>query len=338
MTVIVWVFWGRAQARPGRKCKSLGGNRIVTQVFLGPADRTVTQILSPLPPDKKRCPFSFTFVLGVLFLSFVCFLCSFPLLRVFGIHFRERIFGFGVLLRSCVFGWLSPMISFIFLWFFCSQFLSCQVLFFLVCFSRLRVWDVDIAVCFCLFFKRDSSGLTGHPPHTPVRFLFSCLFLFLPLPRLFVRPFWPCVPPFLVFFFRGAILGPGRFVDSLGTLLRRFSGTRGGKGVLVDSLFVVCVLPLLWCLRPHTFLAAQVGARRRSGGESRWSRLHAGEVPPRASASRAGTQTPSCSVSRGPFVLGRGRLWSAPNVFTRTFCFLGFFFSLTLSQSPWGSA
>ena len=44
----------------------------------------------------------------------------------------------------------------------------------------------------------------------------------------------------------GAILGPTRFWDSLGTLLRPFFWTQGGKGVLVVSFCCFC-FPLLLC-------------------------------------------------------------------------------------------
>ena len=66
------------------------------------------------------------------------------------------------------------------------------VLFLLV--SRRRRLFVFV---FCCFFKRESSGLTGHTPH---RTLCSCSFFFsLSPPHRVYLPFWPCVLSFLRF-------------------------------------------------------------------------------------------------------------------------------------------
>ena len=90
------------------------------------------------------------------------------------------------------------------------------------------------------------------------------LFFGFSLPKLFGKILLMSGLVFLVFFspllvFRGAILGPGRFLDSLGTSLRPFSRTRGGKGV--SLLLVPCVVfPrfVLFCGRT-LFLEARVG-------------------------------------------------------------------------------
>ena len=85
-------------------------------------------------------------------------------------------------------------------WGFCSLSLSL-----VLCFSAVVVF------LFFVVFKRESSGLTGHtPPRTVL-----VLFFFVPAalgfsPVLAVRPFF-------LAFCRGAILGPGRFLDSPGT-------------------------------------------------------------------------------------------------------------------------
>ena len=72
-----------------------------------------------------------------------------------------------------------------------------------------------VSLLFLSSFKRQSSGLTGH--HTPP----ALAVVFLVFSRRFVlfRLFWPCVL-FVLVFLRGAILGPVRFLDSLGTALR----------------------------------------------------------------------------------------------------------------------
>ena len=111
------------------------------------------------------------------------------------------------------------------------KFSSCQVLFFwfvlLVLGSGLTTSLLFHFLLFLFSFKRDNSGLTGH--HTPpARVVWFFLFLFLSPPHLSFRLFWPCVPSVLAFF-RGAILGPARFLDSLGTSLRPFLGREAAK-------------------------------------------------------------------------------------------------------------
>ena len=96
------------------------------------------------------------------------------------------------------------------------------------------------------------SNRTPHPPALAV--------VFLVFPRRFVlfRLFWPCVL-FVLVFLRGAILGPVRFLDSLGTALMPF-WTRGGRGVC--SLFLVCCFSRF---AAHTFLGGRAPARRKAG-------------------------------------------------------------------------
>ena len=77
------------------------------------------------------------------------------------------------------------------------------------------------------------------------------------------------VRPFLLAFCRGAILGPGRFLDSLGTSLRPFSRTRGGKGASL-LLMLVLLFPffVLFC-GCAPFLEARVGFLAEAGSPSR---------------------------------------------------------------------
>ena len=115
---------------------------------------------------------------------------------------------------------------------------------------------VAFFVSFSFFFQRDRSGSHRAHPHT--HFLFFVLFLSVSPPHSCCSPVL-AVRPFFLAFCRGAILGPGRFLDSLGTSLRPFSRTRGGKGVFL--LLVPCfVFPrfVLFCGRT-LFLEARVG-------------------------------------------------------------------------------
>ena len=84
-------------------------------------------------------------------------------------------------------------------------------LFLWVCFSlsRFSVVAVFFVFAFVVFFKRDSSGLTGHTPHCT---LWSCFFPFFVPAAPGLSPAL-AVSPFLLAFCRGAILGPGRFGD-----------------------------------------------------------------------------------------------------------------------------
>ena len=120
---------------------------------------------------------------------------------------------------------------------------------------------------FFFFFKRDSSGSNRAHPHTHLVFLFS--FLVCVPARIWVYLPFLAVRPFLLAFCRGAILGPGRFSDSLGTSLMPFSRTRGGMGA---SLLLVLVLLfpffVLFCgFTP--FLEARVGFLAEVGSPSR---------------------------------------------------------------------
>ena len=116
----------------------------------------------------------------------------------------------------------------------------------------------SVCVVFSFFsfsFKRQSSGLTGH--HTPPHLLL--FFLFFPRRFVLFRLFWPCVL-FVLVFLRGAILGPGRFLDSLGTVLRPFFL----DAMRQRRLFV------FWCvvfpvLRLHTFLVGLAPLLRKAG-------------------------------------------------------------------------
>ena len=75
------------------------------------------------------------------------------------------------------------------------------------------LFSVVVVFLFFVVFKRESSGLTGHTPHRTVLVLF--FFLFVPA-ALGFSPVLAVRPLFLAFC-RGAILGPGRFLDSPGT-------------------------------------------------------------------------------------------------------------------------
>ena len=190
---------------------------------------------------------------------------------------------------------------------------------FLSRFLCLRVWVDDVFCCFSsssLFFFEEIELSANRTPHTPPHVLLF-FFLFLSPPLCLVRLFWPCVL-FVLGFLRGAILGPARFLDSLGTFLRPFFGREAVEAFALFFLWSV-VFPVL---RRHTFLDARLGTRCRRGRDSRWSRLRPGEVPPRYRA----------LLARNDCLLGRllRRSWAL----TRTFCFPQvslFFFSLSLS-------
>ena len=115
--------------------------------------------------------------------------------------------------------------------------------------------DVVVPLLFCLFlfsfsfFREIDQVVTGHTPHTHLcSFAFSCL-----CPAAFVCSPVLAVRPFFLAFCRGAILGPGRFWDSPGTLLRPFSRTRGGKGVFVCFFLLFLFSPsVVFCGSFHT--------------------------------------------------------------------------------------
>ena len=106
----------------------------------------------------------------------------------------------------------------------------------------LRVWVDDVVCVVSLsFFFEETKLRANRTPHTPRT---CCCFFF---PRRFAL--FGCFgsASFLFwFFFRGAILGPVRFLVSLGTALRLFFGR---EAVEVFALFWSVVFPVL---RLHT--------------------------------------------------------------------------------------
>ena len=164
---------------------------------------------------------------------------------------------------------------------------TCFFFFFFVVVARFLVRCLAfrrrrLFVFVLLFFKRESSGLTGHTPHAP------CVFVPFSLspaahglaPVLAVRPFF-------LAFCRGAILGPGRFLDSPGTPLRLFLGREAAWVLLVIFLFVVCCFSLsVLFAAAHVFLAGPSRRSRRRGPG--WSRPPLGRVIPRGCVFRRG--------------------------------------------------
>ena len=188
-----------------------------------------------------------------------------------------------------------------------KKFSACQVLFFCLVLSVLRSGLTTLLLLFFSpFFSEERQLKANRPPHTPPHVLLFCLFLFLSPPRWFVRLFWPCVL-FVLGFLRGAILGPVFFLDSLRTLLRPFSWTRGGRGVC-SFLFVVCCFSRFAAphvsRRPPRHSMPQ-GARQQVVSPAPW-----GSAPQVQCASRAeGLRPPpvwfifvanSCFGSQGP--------------------------------------
>ena len=148
--------------------------------------------------------------------SFAVF-CSFSLLRVaFWKNFRERTFVFGWLCWSCVFWWVFANVFALFFGvslpkLFGKILLMSGLVFFCVRSLFLRFFVSSSSLSVSVFFSRDTDQVvTGHP------FTRTCLsgsFSFL-CPAAFV-----CSARFgrasrFLAFFRGAILGPGRFWDS----------------------------------------------------------------------------------------------------------------------------
>ena len=176
-------------------------------------------------------------------------------------NFRERTFVF---VRRCLFGvfWCCFAYVFASLLVFCSRHCLKKILllsglvFFGCCLSSFGCF-ADVAALFSFFFflRETAQVVTGH---TPTRTLCSFSFFLSVSPAAFVCSPVLAVRPFLLVFCRGAILGPGRFLDSLGTSLRPFSWTRGGKGV---SLLLVLVL-----FFPFSFCFAAFFTRSRRGG------------------------------------------------------------------------
>ena len=123
--------------------------------------------------------------------------------------------------------------------------------------------DVVVFLFFVSFFflREKAQVVTGHTPaRTLCFFPFSCL---CPRRNRVYLPFWPCALSFWRFV-GVPFLGPGVFGVSLGTSLRPFSRTRGGKGA---SLLLVLVLffPFRFVLRLHTFSRSPSRLSSRSG-------------------------------------------------------------------------
>ena len=200
---------------------------------------------------------------------------------------------------------------------------------------------------FCLSFllfllSRDKAqaNRTPHPPRTC-----CCFSFFLSPPLCFVRLFWPCVL-FVLVFLRGAILGPVRFLDSLGTALMPFFGREAVEAFVP---FLVCCFSRF---AAHTFLVGLAPGLRKAGprvvSPAPLARVRArGRMP----FSGGGTQTPSClfyfvllvSVlgHRGPRALSFfcwGASFGAPRLTHAlfspgSFFFFPFLLSLSLSLS-----
>ena len=215
----------------------------------------------PLFQRGKCCPFFSLCVFWGLVRCLLSSFCRSSLLRVVvrKIFGSELLFwGVGVccvcvcvLVLFCLclcfsFGFFVPETVF-------KKFSCCQVwCFWVVVFLPLVV---SPSSSFFLFFLRETAQVvTGH---TPTRTLCSFSFFLSLSPAAFVCSPVLAVRPFLLVFFRGAILGPGRFLDSLGTSLRPVSWTRGGKGV---SLLLVLVL-----FFPFSFCFAAFFTRARRG-------------------------------------------------------------------------
>ena len=173
-----------------------------------------------VPPRGKCCPFfSFCFF-GVWPGVFCVFFCRSSFLRVvFWKNFRERTFVLGWLCWSCVFWWVFANVFALFfgvslpklfgkILFLSGLVFSGFVLSSLGCFLPSSSFSVFVFVF--SFFKRYSSGSHRTPPHTHLFFWF--FFFLCPAAFVFSARFGRA-SRFLAFF-RGAILGPGRFWDS----------------------------------------------------------------------------------------------------------------------------
>ena len=162
--------------------------------------------------------------------------------------YRERTFVFGCRCWSCVF-WCCFAYVFALLFGFSLPKMarknSLDVRSGVSGVFSLFLWFFRRRRAFLFFlFKRESSGSNRAHPHTHL----GCFFLFLFLSRrICLFTLFGRASCFLVFSW-GAILGPTRFWDSPGTLLRPFFWTRGGKGVLVVS-FCCFFFPFCCVLR-----------------------------------------------------------------------------------------
>ena len=169
--------------------------------------------------EGECCPFLSFWFFGVCSASFCLFFWNpFFLKVVFGGHFWERTFVFAVLCWFVVFSRVSPMFLFhvtVFRsWKCISKIFWCQVFCFGAHFLFLRVLLRRRLFLFGFFLSQERKlRLTGHTPH---RTRWSCLFSFCVPATLVYSPVL-AVRPFFLAVCRGAILGPGCFVDSLGT-------------------------------------------------------------------------------------------------------------------------
>ena len=130
-----------------------------------------------------------------------------------------------------------------------EKFSRCQVLCFWV-FSLLFWFFCRRRRFFVFFFKRDRSGSHRAHPHTHFVFFF-CPFLVC-VPAAFCCSPVLAVRPFFLAFCRGAILGPGRFLDSLGTSLRPFFSDARRQGCFLVVSFVLFSPSVVFCGSFHT--------------------------------------------------------------------------------------
>ena len=202
--------------------------------------------LNVCSPEGEMLSVFFTlcfFVSGPV--SFVVFCRSSPLRVVFWKNFRERTFV-GCWCRFCVFWWFFAYVFALF----CRASLP-------KVFGKILLMSGLV----CFFLLRDKDQVVTGRPRT--RTCFSGLFFLCPAAfACFAR--FGHASRFLAFF-RGAILGPGRFWDSPGTCSEApFLGTRGGRGVPC-FLCLVFSFPLLFCFAATLFLDARVGSLTEVG-------------------------------------------------------------------------
>ena len=202
-----------AECCKGQPRKGVGDNN-VRQPYCHTVSVLDSRMFVPL--RGKCCPFfSFCFF-GVWSGVFCRFFCRSSFLRVaFWKNFRERTFVFGWLCWSCVFWWVFAIVFALFFWRFAPETVWKILLMSGLVFSGFVLSSLGFSptsFVFCLFFLlRDKvQVVTGHPC---TRTCFSGFFSFL-CPAAFV-----CSARFgrasrFLAFFRGAILGPGRFWGS----------------------------------------------------------------------------------------------------------------------------
>ena len=181
-------------------------------------NRTVTQLLASffLFPQGGNAVRFFHFVFSVSGPVSFAFFCRSSFLRVvFWKNFRERTFVFGWLCWSCVFWWVFAIVFALFFGVSLPKLFGKILLMSGLVFSGFVLSSLGFfrrrRFRFPFFFSRDiDQVVTGHPR---TRTCFSGSFSFL-CPAAFV-----CSARFgrasrFLAFFRGAILGPGRFWDS----------------------------------------------------------------------------------------------------------------------------